>query len=67
MNKVEAAVALIRAIDAFRAETSEANADDLLAALDGLLLLPEAETDPKPEPVREEPEREVYGWMRLEQ
>ena len=65
MTKVEAAMALIRAIDAMRAEVSEASADLLLAALDGLLLLPEAETEPSPmTEAHAEPEREVYGWMR---
>lgn len=64
--KVEAALALVRAIDAMRGEVSEANADALLAALDALLLLPESETAPTeaPEP---EPLPEVYGWMRVEQ
>lgn len=63
--KVEAALAIVRAIDAMRAEVSEANADALLSALDDLLLLPETETQPTPPPPPAEL-REVYGWMRAE-
>ena len=63
--KVEAALALVRAIDVMRAEVSEANADALLSALDDLILLPDTETEPTP-PQPPAELREVYGWMRAE-
>lgn len=65
MGKVEIAREIVAAIDAFRREESERNADRMLAALDAFLLAPDEVTAPEPE-TPPEPPRDVYPWMRIE-